>query len=274
VRKAGIRLVRFRVVTIPLVNEFSINEEKIFLSEVVAYFKSARADMIIPATTNAIFRTYPCGADVAPYGTYVIDLKQEEETIWGKIDRITRQNIKSAMKKGVTVRNGVEDLNVVHELIVQTFGRSNISFMSNDAFKRYVNGLGENGAVIIADCNGIPQSYVVFAFSRYCAYAVYAGNIANQEQGANKLLYWEAIRFFKKKGIRRYDFVGARINPDRGSKQESINALKRRFGSELVQGYTWKYPLNSVRAGVYSLAVRFLRGGDIVDAERHKMDAT
>ncbi len=69
--------------------------------------------------------------------------------------------------------------------------------MSYESFKRYVHGLGENGKIMIADYQGVAQSYVVFAFSNYCAYAIYAGNVANQHQGANKLLYWEAIRSFQ-----------------------------------------------------------------------------
>jgi lipid II:glycine glycyltransferase (peptidoglycan interpeptide bridge formation enzyme) len=71
-------------------------------------------------------------------------------------------------------------------------------------------------------------------------------------------------------GIPRYDFVGARINPEKGSKQAAINSFKKRFGAELVEGYMWKYSLRPTRALVYTLAVRWLRGGDIVDRERHK----
>jgi lipid II:glycine glycyltransferase (peptidoglycan interpeptide bridge formation enzyme) len=228
-------------------------------------------DIIIPATNNAIFRTYPDGADVAPYGSYVIDLCQPEDILWRNIERITRQNINTARKKGVSIRSRTEDLDAAYMLIVDTFKRSKLPFMSYDAFKRYVLGLGEKGKIMIAEYQGVAQSYVVFAFSDYCAYAVYAGNIANQQQGANKLLYWEAIRMFKKLGIQRYDFVGARIDPEKGSKQEAINSLKKHFGAKLIQGYMWKYTLRPLKSIAYTLGVRLLRGGDIVDAERHKM---
>ena len=33
----------------------------------------------------------------------------------------------------------------------------------------------------------------------------------------------------------------------------------------------WKYSLNSLKYIAYCLAVRLLRGGDIVDLERHKL---
>jgi hypothetical protein len=40
----------------------------------------------------------------------------------------------------------------------------------------------------------------------------------------------------------------------------------------LVEGYIWKYPIRPLKYAVYSLAVRFLRGGDIVDQEKHKLN--
>ena len=271
IRKAIFRMVRFRVETISLDKELSIEEEKSFLNNVIDYLRSIGADMIIPATTNSIFRTYPDGADAAPYGSYIIDLTNSEDDIWHNIDRIMRQNIKTAIKNGVIIRDCSDDLEAAHKLIVETFQRSKLPFMGYREFNRFVRGLGNNSKILIADCNGLPQSYAVFGFSDYCAYAIYAGNIDNQQQGANKLLYWEAIRLFKGLGVQRYDFVGARINPEKGSKQDAINALKRRFGSQLKQGYIWKYSIKTLPYKIYGIASHWRSGGDIVDAERHKM---
>ncbi len=271
IRKNIFRMVRFRVETIPFGEGLDIHEERSFLNSIIKYFKSIGADIIIPATTNTIFRTYPDGADAAPYGSYIIDLCQPEDVLWRNIDRITRQNIKTAQKKGVSIRSGIEHIDSAYKLVADTFRRSRLPFMSYESFQRFVYGLGDNGKIMIADYQGLAQSYVVFAFSDYCAYAVYAGNIANQHQGANKLLYWEAIRSFKKMGIQRYDFVGARISPEKGSKEWAINSLKKHLGAKLIEGYMWKYPLRPVKSIAYTLAVRLLRGGDIVDHERHKL---
>ena len=60
--------------------------------------------------------------------------------------------------------------------------------------------------------------------------------------------------------------------PEKGSKQDAINSFKRRLGGKLIQGYMWKYALRPVKSIAYTLAVRFLRGGDIVDRERHKLE--
>ena len=138
-------------------------------------------------------------------------------------------------------------------------------------FSASPRGSVEHGKLLLAEYQGVPQSYCLFGFSGPCAYAIYAGNVADQHQGANKLLYWEAIRLFRGLGVRRFDFVGARINPEKGSKQESINLMKKRFGATLSEGYMWKHSLRPWRACLYSMAVRMLRGGDIVDQEAHKL---
>jgi hypothetical protein len=272
VRKAIFRMVRFRVETIPMVQDFDVAEEKDFLNGAMEYFKAIGADMVIPATTNTIFRTYPDGADAAPYGSYVIDLSQPEEVLWKNIDRITRQNIKSASKAEVVIRDATRgESDEAYLLIKNTFKRSKLSFMGQDPFQRFLSGLAEFGKLLIADQHGVTQSFVVFAYSKYCAYAIYAGNALGQPQGANKLLYWEAIRLFKGLGIRTYDFVGARINPEKGSKQEALGLFKKRFGAYLRQGYMWKYPIRPLKYRLYGLAARLRSGGDIVDAEKNKL---
>jgi hypothetical protein len=102
IRKAIFCMVRFRVETIPMAQGFDIAEEKYFLTGAIGYLKSIGADMVIPATTNTIFRTYPDGADAAPYGSYVIDLSQPEDVLWKNIDRITRQNIKRLLRPALS----------------------------------------------------------------------------------------------------------------------------------------------------------------------------
>lgn len=270
-RKGFFRMVRFRVETISLGEGLDVDSEKSFLNSAIKYFRSIGGDIIIPATTNTIFRVYPAGADVAPYGSYVINLHENEDALWKNIERITRQNINIAKKKGVCIYSGFEHLDAAYSLIRDTFRRSKLPFMSYDLLKRYVQGLGEYGKIVIAEHEGVLQSCVIYGFSNYCAYAVYGGNIPNQTKGANKLLHWEAVRLFKNLGVGRYDFVGARIDPEKGSKAEGINLLKKHLGGQLIQGYIWKYSLRPVRALAYAIAVRLLRGGDIVDQERRKM---
>jgi lipid II:glycine glycyltransferase (peptidoglycan interpeptide bridge formation enzyme) len=265
-------MVRFRVETIPTGGALDVKEEKAFLNNAVEYFRSTGADMIIPATTNTLFRTYPDGAIVAPYGSFIIDLAQLEETLWSNLHSKHRNVVRNAMKKGVEIRIGIEHLDTAHELIRDTLKRSKLGFMSYEEFKRFVLGLSENVKIFVADYQGAVQGCAVVPFSGYGAYYLYGGSISSPLSGAMNLLQWEAIRTFRNLGVKRYDFVGVRINPEKGSKQEGLMVFKERFGGQLVQGYMWKYSLHPLKYAVYSQAVRFLRGGDVVDQERHKLN--
>ncbi len=271
--KSVVRMVRFRVETIVVGEKLEINEEREFLSGVVDYFRSVKTDMIIPATTNTIFRTYPAGAVVAPYGSFIIDLTQPEDVLWNNLHSKHRNVIRNATKKGVEIREGVEYLDLAHGIIRDTLLRSKLSFISREELRRFIESLQGSAKVFVAFHEGLPQGCAVIPYSQYSAYYLYGGTIASPLTGATNLLQWEAIKTFHSLGVRRYDFVGVRINPERGSKQEGLAMFKQRFGGKLVQGFMWKYPLNPVKSAIYSLGVRLLRGGDIVDIEKHKMQA-
>ncbi len=271
IRKAFVRMVRFRVETIPLGDVLDVEAEKSFLNSAMDYFRAAGADVIIPGTTNAIFRTYPDGAVVAPYGTFLIDLDQTEETLWENVHSKHRNVIRNAAKKGVRILRGAEHAETAHRLIKETFDRSKLPFMGAAAFHRMVSGLGRYVEVFLAEYEGAVHGCAVIPFSDHTAYYVYGGTIAEPLTGATNFLQWDAIKHFRALGIKHYDFCGVRINPEKGSKQAGLTMFKERFGPRLVRGYMWKRPLKPLKAFVYTAAVRLLRGGDIVDAERYKL---
>lgn len=274
IHKAVFRMVRFRMETISIDKALELEEEKSFLNSVVAYFRSIKADMIIPATTNTIFRTYPDGAIVASYGTYINDLSKSEETILSELNSSHRRKLRLAVKASVQIHSGMEYLPIAYELVRDTFKRSKMGFMDFESFKRYVFSLNENVRILVAEYKGVIQCCVVVPFSNYCAYYVYGGSILEPETGATNLLHWEAMKLFRSLGVKRYDFVGVRIDPEKGTRQEGLLLYKQRFGGSLVQGYMWKHPIRPLKYAVYSLAVSLLRGGDIVDLECGKLKTT
>ena len=127
---------RFRVEPIALNDEFTPNEEKNFLNSSIDYFRSIGADMIIPATTNTIFRTYPDGAIVAPYGSFIIDLSLSEDTLWSNLHSKHRNVVRNAQKKGVEIIEGQEHIHTAYKLIKDTLKRSRLGFMNYDKFKK------------------------------------------------------------------------------------------------------------------------------------------
>lgn len=271
VRKAGVRMVRFRIETIPCSTEVDLLVEKSFLNNVVQYFRRTGADVIIPASTNAIFRTYPDCAVAAPYGTYSIALERPESNLWAAVSASHRRHIRSAEKSGVHVSHAPEHVTEAHAMIRDTFAKSSLPFMPFEKFARLIGGLEGNFHLLIAEWQGKMQCCALNAFSQHAAYYMYGGSIPGAVPGAMHLLHWKAIGMYRRLGVRRYDFYGARFNPAPGSKAAGLAAFKERFGSEFELGYIWKCRISTLKSAIYSVGVRWLRGGDIVDAEHHKL---
>jgi hypothetical protein len=274
IRKAGMRLVRFRAQTVPLAGELDIAEEQSFLDGVVTYFRSCGAHGIVPSSNNAIFRTYPAGATAAPYGTVINHLDQSEEALWKGVSKTCRNDIRRAMRNGVEIKSGLEYVESAYQLIAETLKRSGMSFRSLADFRKLIASLGENVRVFVAIHEGAIQAASLAPFSGHSAYTLYGGTRANPAHGAMHLLHWEAMREFQRLGVRQFDFSGVRINPEKGSKQEGLLNFKTRFGGEVVQGYMWKYSFRWMPFAAYNVAVRLLKGGDVVDNEGHKLGAT
>jgi len=271
IRKVGCRIIRFRVETIPLDCDFDIREETSFLKSAVEYLRSKDADMIIPAANTALFRTYPEGALAAPYGTFTKDLTLTEEVLWNEVSQAFRKDIRRAIKSGVQISEGIEYLETAYNLTADTLRRSGQRFKSYGVFKNLILALGGNVKVFVAKQQGVAQACLVAPFSRYSAHTWYGGTVEEPCKGAMHLLHWEAIRQFRSIGVERFNFTGVRTEPEKGSKQEGILTFKMRFGGKFVQGYAWKYSLHPLKFAAYSIGMRLLKGGDIVDLERHKL---
>jgi hypothetical protein len=271
-RKAFVKMARFRTETINLGEPLRLDEEREFLNQVIKHFRSIGADLIIPGTTNAIFRSSPDGAVVAPYGTQIIDLTQSETTLWENVHSKHRNVIRNAMKKGIQIKTGHEYRRQAFDLISETLKRSKLGFLAYASFERMVLELGEQIKIFVAEYEGAVQGCAVIPYSLDTAYYLYGGTVAEPLTGAGNYLQWEAIRSFQKLGVRKYDFCGVRINPDKDSKAAGLMMYKERFGPQLIQGFMWKYSINPIKAGIYSIGVRLLRGGDIVDVEQKRIN--
>jgi len=184
------------------------------------------------------------------------------------------------MKQGVTVRQANELLAEATGLVHQSFDRSTHGWLARtrlklrlrgDSIGKEVRALGPNVAVFVAELEGKIQGSAIVPFSNYCAYNMHAGSIAEPVPGTTNLLQWEIMRHFRARGVRCYNFVGARIDPEPGSKQEGLVNFKKRFGGTLMRGFMWRYHLNPAKAWMYRLASRLRSGGDIVDQESHKL---
>ena len=282
IKKSLFRLIRFPVQTIPANGNLDLNDEHQFLNDVVEFLRAFDPDLIIPATFSTVFRTCPDGAVTAPYGSCILSLDQSEDSLWTNLHQKHRNVIRSAGKKGVIVRSGMEHLETAYRLTVESFQRSADGMLGKirlgarmdfGKFQREVEAFGSNVKVFVAEYDGVAHSAAVIPFSMHSAYYMHGGSISNPVTGASNLLHWEAIREFRNLGVRQYDFFGVRSNPEPGSKLEGIRKFKERFGGKVEIGYMWKLPFHRTKALLYELATLVRSGGDVVDQERRKIQA-
>lgn len=255
---------------------------KEFLNDVCLFLKKEmRLQWITITPASSLFGDYPDGAIRVPFGSHVIDLSLDEETLFSNIHSKHRNVIKKAEKEGVIIEKGVNEQLVAdyHKIDIQTWERSNRNASGEDSIQKMIDTLKDDVIIYMAYKDGEPQSGAIFFYNKAMCYYMHGANRNNPFTGSGNLLQWQAIKDMKAMGVRKYSFVGCRINEDENSKYHGIQRFKERFGGELVQGYVFKMTLNKSYYNLFkwitscSSIIKYrkvLKQKDIIDEEIHK----
>ena len=273
-RKSIISYIRF-VTGVIKVEEEVREDEAAFLNNLVEYVKGNKmADMIIAPHTTAVFHAIPEKSVACEFGSYIINLTKSEDDLFAAVHSKHRNVIRKAEKDGVTVTNAEEYKEACKNLVNETAVRQHINVITEDSFNEMK--CNPNVDFWVAVYNGEVVGASILEWSQYSSYYIYCGSAEHTHGGAMNFLHWEAIKKMKERGVLRYDFVGARIDPKPGSKQEGIQRFKARFGGELDKGFMWKYSFNPIKTAIYYFYIR-LNGllhhtytKDIIDQENER----
>jgi lipid II:glycine glycyltransferase (peptidoglycan interpeptide bridge formation enzyme) len=168
-----------------------------------------------PGLNRLGFRRKP---DVLPPGevmtaTLLLDLSPDVDSLMAGMRMSTRQNVRRAVKRGVTVREGgAHDVETFRELMWALCKRRGISPSPHQKgfFERLWNAFHPAGYVrlFMAELDGrVVSAGLTFPFGDTVRIwkIGWAGDQA--KSSPNELLYWEAIRWSKLNGYRFFDFV-------------------------------------------------------------------
>lgn len=265
------RFLQFQTNTIYLDNSLNIKEEKIFLNKVIEFLQDKNIDFIKQSPKVGVFNICPDDSICAPFGSYILDLRQTEDKLWAGIHKKHRNIIRRAVNGGVKIVMGKEYIDAAFQLERQTMMRVGINFQREE-ITQLQDFLNRNLAIFVAMFQDKPQGCAIMPFSQSTAYYFYGGLTPNAFPGSLNLLHWEAIKYFKSINVCYYDFVGARINPKK--ELEGIQRFKSRFGGELKKGYLWKYSLKKWKYSLYRplFYLKNRRKGDIIDEEKNKYE--
>lgn len=252
-----------------LYGELSISQEKVFLNKCLELLRKIGVDFCSQSPTHVVFNSFPEGSKFANFGTYFVCLGLPEEELWSRVHLKHRNVILNAKKKGVRIKFGdIDNILPIYSMLENTMGRSKMKFIPLNAFMKIINGISENIEIVSAYYGEQLQGCAIFLFNRYGAYYLYGGSSGQQLLGSMNLLHWEAMKTFKSRGIKLYDFVGARLRPMPGSRLEGIQRFKSRFGAQIKSGYLWKKPTTKI-GYIYFILKPIIswKNKDIIDQE-------
>lgn len=273
----------FKAVSLPveclsLVDQHK-ESEKEFLNKIVSFLKTnKKVHWIGPSSTAAFFMAYPDGSEWIPFGSHVVDLTQPEDVLWSNVHSKHRNVIRKAEKAELNIVFGnseklIEDFAYLDKI---TWARSGRKGYGIKRFEELVATYGEQIIIFCIYKGDEIQGGIVLQYNEAMSYYMYGGSINDVQLGAMNYLHWYAMLYLKKKGVRRYSFLGCRINEDEDSKYHTLQRFKSRFGGELISGYMFKVPCNSF---MYHLerGLRYIKRNhgrpcplDIIDEERYK----
>lgn len=244
----------FTYALIPKKDNLTLANEKQFLDNMVDFVKKEKlCDFIYKAQSNVIFNVCPKESDCVKWGTYEVDLSLNQDELLKSFHGKHRNVIKKAEKDNVTIEVST-DIKKVQEIIADTMTRQHvIHFPSFEYLQNLSKAIPNNMICLIAMKDNIIQGVSVFIFDETRAYYMYGGSAVRPYTGSMNLLHFKAMLLFKEKKLKKYDFVGARIDLEKGSKYEGLDRFKSRFGTTLVQGYAFRTVVNPYKFRLFNI---------------------
>jgi peptidoglycan pentaglycine glycine transferase (the first glycine) len=190
----------------------------------------------------------PGAQTIQPRRTIRIDLTAGDQTLLQRMKSKTRYNIRLAERKGVTVRDGVdEDIHAFARLMTITGERDEFGVHTPAYYERAYALLASAGMarLFMAICEGQPVAgLIAFACGHKAWYMYGASGDEHRDRMPNYALQWAAMRWARERGCRTYDLYGV---PDED--EETLEAhfvgrsdglwgvyrFKRGFGGQLVR---------------------------------------
>lgn len=228
-----------------------------FLDEMVRYVKANMKVSHILSTNTAIFDVHPTDSLYCKFGTYLVDLSQNEEDLFKNLHSKHRNVVRKAQTDGISVEHGQDQASNAVKLMKDTFDRQNKVSSFGPSLIRQMEPLGDMVDYWVAkDSEGNLQGSAILLWNKgNSCYYMHGGSVAHTKPGAMNLLMWEAMKCMKERGVKWFDFVGARITTESGSKLEGIQRFKSRFGATMKIGYMFRIVVNKPYYWLYNLAV-------------------
>lgn len=177
--------------------------------------------------------------------TWILDLKDSEETILKNMNKNHRNLIHRCEKEGVEIKinntENLKDFNKLHDLTAKkhNFVRFSDEYIKKE-FQAFLPDEVLNFQAFLTD-GRLDSSAIIYFYKKMTAYRHGASLNLDNKIPTSYLLQWSAIKEAKKRGIEYYNFWG--IAPEKSNKNHpfrGITHFKKGFGGfqlDLLHSY-------------------------------------
>lgn len=220
------------------------------LKQCTAYFKYKAVYIQVrnmADTSRALNNFKAAGFTYEEHLNIYVDITKDEETLMKEVVSKKRNQIKKAIKEGVTVRflESNEDIHESYVILEEVYQRAKLPLPKEEYFTSALDIFGPKGRLKIAGAfyeNTLIGTMYLFIHGN-TLYDWYAG--AKKEfynKNPNDLVPWFVFNWGRENGFAKFDWMGAG-KPD---EKYGVRDYKIQFGGELVnpgryefEYYTW-----------------------------------
>ncbi len=191
---------------------------------------------------------------IQPNATRIIDLRADEEALWGDLRKKWRQYVNKARTGGVTVVDAdASRLGEFYRIYRETADRAGFLIRAESAYRDVWDAFSPSGnarLLFAQGDDGEPQATLLLVRCGPRVVEPYGGmTAAGADSRANYLLKWEAIRSSREAGATSYDLWGLATG--------GIAHFKTGFGGREVRYVgAWDLVLSGVGRRAYEVAQR------------------
>ena len=202
--------------------------------------------------------------EIQPRYVFRLDIKDKtEEEIFEGFHSKTRYNIRLAIKKGVTVKEGTrEDLKEFHKIMVETGERDGFIIRPLSYFEKMYDELApEHMKLLMAYHEDKPISGVIpIMYGNKTWYLYGASSNEKRNLMPNYLLQWEMIKMALARKDDIYDFRGVSGVVDENHPQYGLYRFKKGFGATFTEFIGEIYiPFKPLTYSIYRISEKLFR---------------
>ena len=176
------------------------------------------------------------------WGTYLVDLTQDEDKLWMSLEHSARKSFKQVQEKGVLIKKinnyaeFIEKYIIPYNRMEKEFGRDVISQRFAKKIKNVANH-DKYYHYFYAEFNGNVEAVLgMYVYNRYATEIMSATSKYAYENKlyAQDYLHWKMFKYARDLGCHTFDLAGVNPNPA-NVKEEGIHRFKKKWGGRYIE---------------------------------------